>query len=291
MNSIRLSCASLLATLSGVSAHAIEIQLGDMIPRAPGVSFLQYTYGDLERHDQYKNGNRVSRAPHIQAQLSQLRYVRYTEVADMPVVLALQQPWGSIHATGITGGKLDTSGSADTILLAGIWPYSNKETNTHVVVAAYYSPPTGTYNNRQSLSLGENRHKAALQLGYQTRLFEKLDWMIAMDGTRYGANDEFGTTNAKLTQQQLYSVQTGFNYLFNNVSAIGLSLFHTYGGETAVNGVGRKDPTRTNRYLFSGTYRLPEYKSALNINFGRDLNTLNGTLETKRLSVRLTKSF
>lgn len=285
-NSVSGAGLMLVASL----ANAIDLQPGDLAPNPAGMSLVQFAYGELERNDLYSKGARISTAPRIESQIYQLRFIHYTALAAMPAVFYVQQPWGNMHASGLPGGQQKANGYADTTFLLGVWPYSNRETNTHLAIGAYYYAATGTYTHTQSVNLGENRDKTALQAGFQTRLFDRMDWMLAFDATHFGTNEAHGTSKMRLTQKPLYTLQTGVNYALSPKSEVGLSVFHTYGGETALNGAARHDPTRLNRFLLTGTYRLPEYRSVLNLNYGRDLDTLNGTLETKRLVLRLTRA-
>lgn len=288
---LRVGLAATILVASVKIAHAIDLQPGDLVPMPSGTSLVQFAYGDLERNDLYSNGNKVSNAPKVATQLYQLRFIHYTSLVDIPIVFYVQQPWGNMQSSGLSGGAQNASGYSDTTLLLGTWPYANKETNTYLGMGAYYQAVTGSYNNRKSINLGENRDRAALQVGFQTRFFDRLDWMVAADVTRFGTNEAYGASNMSLTQNRLYTMQTGINYILSPESALGLTLFHTYGGETSLNGVSRHDETRLNRFMVTGTYRLPQYKSVVNLHYGRDLDTLNGTLETKRLIFRITKAF
>lgn len=287
---LKISLAGTCLALAANQALAIDLQPGDLLPQSAGASLIQFAYGELERSDFYSKGVRVSTAPRIDSQIYQLRFIHYIELANMPAVFYVQQPWGDMHASGLSGGPQKANGYSDTTFLFGVWPYSNRETNTHLAIGVYYFAPTGSYTNMQSVNLGENRGRTALQTGFQTRFFDRIDWMLAADTTHFGDNDAYGTSNMRLAQKPLYTVQTGINYLVSPVSEVGITLFHTYGGETALNGVSRNDQTRTNRFMLTGTYRLPTYRSILTLHYGRDLDTFNGTLESKRIVFRLTRA-
>jgi hypothetical protein len=285
------SAALVLPLMLAMSpAKAIDLQPGDTVPQADGTNLIQLSYVHMQRRDLYSNGNRVSTAPRIDTTLYQARFVHYFSIADVPMIAGMQQPWGEIHSQGLAGGKQNVNGYADTALLLGLWPYSNRDSGTHWAIGAYYYPKDGSYSKTQNVNLGENRHKVALQSAFQTRIAKGLDLTLAADVTRNGDNNEYGATSATLAQANLYTLQSALNYSVTQRATAGITLLQTYGGETAVNGISRHDPMRTNRFVFTSTYALPEYRSLLTLNYGRDLSVENGTQENRRLIFRFTRA-
>jgi hypothetical protein len=285
-----LKFAALLPLMLGTTAEAIDLQPGDTVPLADGTNVVQLSYVDLHKRDLYSNGNRISTVPSVATTLYQARFVHYFSVAGMPMIAGVQQPWGEMHSHGLPGGNQHVNGYADTVMLLGLWPYVNRDSGTYLAVGAYYYPKDGSYSRTQNVNLGENRSKSALQTAFQTRVAKGLDLTLAADVTRNGDNSAFGITSATMSQANLYTLQSALNYALTSRAAAGITLLQTYGGETSVNGSARHDRARTNRFVFTTTYALPEYRSVLTLNYGRDLDVENGLLESRRLIFRFTRA-
>lgn len=281
---------SLLGMFAG-QVGAIDLLPGEVVPKPAGMQLVQLIYSDVERKGFYSNGSNTLPAAQVQSEVFQLRYAYAFEVGQHPAVAYVQQPWGQFSSSGLPGGSHAARGMADTIFLLALWPYVDREAGRYLAVAGYYFADNGQYDNRKNVNLGENRHKTALQIAYQARLARDLDWVLAGDVIRFGTNPAFGSTSATLTQATLWTAQTSLNYRLTPVKAVGLSLFRTMGGETSLNGTARNDGTRQNRWLLTGTYQMPTRKQALHLQYGRDFDTENGLLETRRVTLRFTQAF
>lgn len=272
------------------TAVAIDLQPGDLEPQAAGTQLLQFLYGDLERKGSYSNGRSSNAAAKTQTELYQLRYVRYFELGAMPASFYVQQPWGTIHVEGLGSPATQLGGHGDTAFLVAAWPHVDRERQTYVAMGAYYFSDNGSYDSRNPVNHGENRQRAALQVAYQARVAHELDWALAADVVAYGGNPAYGSSNGSLHQAQLYTVQSSLKYRLNPRVSLGLSLFHTFGGETSLNGTPRNDVQRTDRYLLTAAYALPALKSVAQVQYGRDLDVQTGLRETRRLLLRFTRS-
>lgn len=289
-------CRTLLVLCAAVSgglgkAHAIDLIPGELEPRPAGRSVVQTIYTNQQRQGFYSNGNKVLPTASADADLLQLRLAHAFSLGDYPAVVYVQQPWGHVKAEGLPGASGSANGSADTMLLFGLWPYANRETGTYFAVGAYFFVNDGNYDNHRNVNLGENRSKYVLQAAYQMRLAERLDWAFAADAMQFGDNANYGTRNARLSQDPLWTLQTSLNYRFAPVTAMALALFRSVGGETQLNGVDRHDATRVDRWQVTGSYLMPDIAGAVHLQYGRDFSTQNGLLETRRLVLRFSKSF
>lgn len=285
-------CVSMVAlsALPTVVA-AIDLQPGEVEPQPAGTQMLQFVYGDVERKGAYSNGRLTNPAAKVQADLYQMRYVRYFELGDMPASVFVQQPWGTLHVEGLGATKQRLNGHGDTVFLLAAWPYVDRERKTYFAVGGYLFANNGSYDSRNSVNHGENRQRTALQAAYQTRVASELDWAIAVDVLGYGENSAYGTSNARLRQDYLYTLQSNLKYRLDSNMSIGMALFHTFGGETMLNGVSRNDAQRTDRYLLTGAYALPALRSVVQLQYGRDLAVQNGLRETHRMALRVSHAF
>jgi hypothetical protein len=217
-----------------------------------------------------------------------VRLGRTFEVAEHPAIFYIQTPMGYVHPDLVSKPEGD-AGMGDTSMLLAFWPYANRETETYLAIGAYLTLPTGSYDNKRSFNVGQNRYSSALQLGLQTALSKQLHWMAALDAVKFGDNNEFGVQRKTLEQNALYTAQAGLRYDLNATYSIGATYFYTVGGETIVNGINRDDVTRLNRYQLSGI--LNSSFGRITLQYGRDIDTENGYIEDSRWILRYTKLF
>lgn len=267
-------------------ALAIDLQPGEMVARKAGTNIVQTAYFDLERDELYAQGERVPGDFRVDTQELQLRYVHYFAVEQTPAIFYVQLPVGERKPGGLLENAGGDSGAGDPVFLLGFWPYANHETRTYLIAGAYFSPPTGSYDNHNRYNMGENRYRGALQVAYQAPLYGPLEWMGALDTIWHGANDEFGINNARREQKSFNSGQLGLNYRLSDALSVAANYIHSWGAQTSIDGQAQDDRMSVDRYLLTGVWRFLEWKSQLMLQYGRDLETENGLRETKRLILR-----
>lgn len=270
-------------------AQAIDLQPGEIKAPKPGVNLFQFTYQHSERGDFYLHGDKTRGDPEINSTQYQIRLGRSFEIADHPAFLYAQTPMGYIHPEGQLSPLKGDTGVGDTTFLLAFWPYANHETQTYFALGAYFTLPTGSYDNERLFNMGANRYNGALQAGFQSPVIGQLSWMAAVDAVWFGDNDEFGVTKKTLEQKALYTAQAGLRYDFNPRFTLGATYFHTAGGETSVNDVSRDDVTRLNRYQLSVISTLPFGR--ISLQYGGDIRTENGFKEDSRLLLRYSMLF
>ena len=286
---IPLMLLTTVASLTPALSWAIDLQPGEIKAPAPDMQYVQTTYQFSEKGAKYSHGQKLPSNTQINTSQIILRYAKSYEAINRPGIFYIQTPVGYAHPGGSLSAYQGDSGVGDTTLALGFWPYANKDTATYLAIGGYLFIPTGSYSNQRSFNVGDNRYKFALQTGVQTTVVDKLQWLIAVDGLWYGDNDEYGVTNARLTQKPLYSAQTGLIYDLNKTFSVAGSYFYSQGGETRVNDISKNDTTQSKRFQISGIARTSIGK--ITLQYGRDLKTDNGYIENNRFIVRYTKPF
>lgn len=285
---VSIACIAFL-TFSGV-ARGIDLVPGELRPLQAGSNAFQFSYANILISDIYQDGAALPGDPEIESNLVRLRLAHYLEVGSHPLVLVAQLPMGDIRP----GGDLDTisgdSGVGDATFIVGYWPYANKQTETYFATGFYLSLPTGHYSDQRIINLGENRMRAAWQLGYQAPVAESLFWMCVLDATYYQDNTDYGTVSATLAQDPLYSAQLAFRYQWTSQFALSLGYFYTSGGETSIDNINQDNDIQTQRYQLSGFYAFTPANLGV-LQYGSDLSTENGFRETRRLLIRYTTIF
>ena len=285
----RILCLAFLLIFADINhAQAIDLQPGEIRAPKPDYNLVQLSYQQTDRGDKYLHGDKQSGSPEVSASQLQVRLGRTFEVAEHPAIFYIQTPMGYVHPDLVSKPEGD-AGMGDTSMLLAFWPYANRETETYLAIGAYLTLPTGSYDNKRSFNVGQNRYSSALQLGLQTALSKQLHWMAALDAVKFGDNNEFGVQRKTLEQNALYTAQAGLRYDLNATYSIGATYFYTVGGETIVNGINRDDVTRLNRYQLSGI--LNSSFGRITLQYGRDIDTENGYIEDSRWILRYTKLF
>jgi hypothetical protein len=278
--------------------QAIDLQPNDIVAPAPDKTFVMLSYYGTENRTFYRNGSAVTsptlQNPVIENNSAILRLSKSYSLFDMPGVSFVQLPYSDLKLGGSLSGLSGATGVADVTLATVIWPYANRQTRTYFALGAYLTLPTGNYASNQMFNLGENRYRADLQAGFQAPIVGNLDGMIAFDTRWFGTNNNCATvcssvTNAALNQEPLTTLQLGPVYKINETFTAGASYFYVSGGGTTINGISQNNDIKTQRFLLG----LHAYTSVgrFSLQYGRDMETVNGFEQSRILAFRYMRSF
>lgn len=280
--------AGLAAASSG--AWALEMDAGDDTPLPEGTNLAVLYYQHVERDRLYADGDKVAGRNRLDSDIGIARFVHYTKFAGMTINPQFLLPFGNLHAKGDLSPLGSASGVGDLILASVFWLVEKPETNTYFAITPYLYVPTGSYDKNEALNLGENRWKGTLQLGYITGLTDKLLLDLYADVTVFGNNNDYGPTSATLKQDPLYQMQGWLRYKLTDAWDVRAGYFHTWGGETKVNGVSSDDRVRSSKYQV-GTAWFYEPSAQVVFTYGQDVSVENGFKERNRLNFRWLKVF
>jgi hypothetical protein len=164
------------------------------------------------------------------------------------------------------------------------------ESNTYFGITPFIYVPTGSYNRKDALNLGENRWKFALQAGYITSLTPKISLDLAGDVTFYGKNNKFGVASATLKQDASYQFQGFLRYHMTPQWDLRAGLSHSLGGETSVDGIDQNNRLSNTKITLGTAWSVTPGLQLL-ANYGRDLSVRNGFKEQHRINFRILKAF
>jgi Putative MetA-pathway of phenol degradation len=283
----------MLSVFSG-NALAIDLQPNDIVAPAPGRSAVTVSYINAQNNSLYVNNVPTGTSPNLESNLGLFRLGHTYTIGSLPAVSYVQTGGGTLSPDGSLSAFPASQGMTDTTIATAIWPYANHTTRTYFGVAAYLSLPTGEYSNTKAFNLGSNRYSQALQVGYQRPLTKSIDGAFAFDTVWYGANSQCAAacssmTNLQLTQKPLYSSQIGPIYRINKTYTVAATYVYVTGGETAFNGIERNNTVVTQRYFVSGVAYTQIGRFMLQ--YGNDIATMNGFMESRRITLRYTKTF
>jgi len=275
-------------------ALAIDLQPNDIVAPTPGITAVTVSYINSQNNNFYLNGLAVGGSPNLENNSALFRLGHTYTIAGLPGVTYVQTGAGILSPDGSIASYPGSKGMTDTTIATAIWPYANSATRTYFGVAAYASLPTGEYSNTKPLNLGANRYGQALQMGYQRPLMKDMDVAMAVDTTWFGANSQCAatcssSTNLQLTQKPLYSGQVGPIYRINQTYTVAATYVYSTGAETAFNGVQQNNTVVTQRYFVSAVAYTEMGRFMLQ--YGNDIATMNGFMESRRIILRFTKAF
>lgn len=276
------------------SVMAIDLQPGDIVAPPPNRTVVTLSYANSQNNNLYLNGINTGGDPNLESNVASLRLAHTYRIGSLPAVTYVQSGTGALSTSGSLSALPSSKGMTDSAIVTAVWPYSNHATRTYLGVAAYLFLPTGDYSNTKPLNLGSNRYAQALQMGYQRPITKNMDGAIAFDTTWFGANSECAATcrstqNLQLTQKPLYSAQIGPIYRINPTYTVGATYVYVTGGETAMNGVEQGNTLVTQRYFVSAIAQTSAGRFTLQ--YGNDIATMNGFMESRRVILRYAKGF
>ena len=285
-----------LLALSGLfrPALAIDLQPGDIVAPPPNVTVATISYVNSQNNDLFRNGVNLGGDPKLESNSVFLRLTHTYTIGSLPAVSFVQTGTGALSTDGSLAAFPGSKGMTDSSIVTAIWPYSNHATRTYLGLAAYLFLPTGEYSNAKAFNLGSNRYAQALQMGYQRPVTKNIDAAVAVDSTWFGANSAcaaacLSNQNLQLTQKPLYTAQAGPIYRINKTYTVGATYVYVAGGETAWSGVERNNTLVTQRYFLSGVAHTSVGR--FTVQYGNDITTMNGFMESNRFIVRYAKAF
>jgi len=275
-------------------ALAIDLQPGDIVAPQPNITAVTISYINSQNNELFRNGVNTGADPKLESNAVFFRLTQTYTIGSLPAVTYLQTGTGALSTDGSLAAFPGSKGMTDSSIVTAIWPYANHATRTYFGVAGYLFLPTGEYSNAKAFNLGSNRYAQALQMGYQRPISKNVDAAVAVDTTWFGANSAcaaacLSNQNLQLTQKPLYTAQAGPIYRINQTYTVSATYVYVSGGETAWNGVERNNTLVTQRYFLSGVAHTRVGR--FTVQYGNDITTMNGFMESNRLVVRYAKAF
>lgn len=294
---VRRLLGAVLCLLSGLlplQAAAVDLQPGDIRTPPPGLKTVTTSLVSRSYDGAYRRGEKLPLDGEVRTDFFVVRAGASVEIADKPGFMYVQQSYGDLSAQGdfvrLAGGADSATGLLDTFFALALWPYTNRDTDTHFGIAAYLVTPSGEYRSeRIKLNPGENRLRWALQTGFHQGLTEKLAVTAAFDTLWSGNNDDFGSRSSTYAQKPLYTLQGGLQYLIAPRTRLGAMLYHSFGGESSIDGIAANDRTELNRYQL--TAYTDTAIGRFTLHYGGDLYAREGLKEKEHWIMRYTVFF
>lgn len=295
MQSLGLVIAVSVFCLS-FKARAVEIDPGDYTALPSGTNAV-VLYGQYaERDALYASGKKVPIDPELNSTVGILRMLHVAEINDRWTVdPQFLLPFGELRASGDIGALGKASGIGDLILATAFKYKIDAQTGEVFGFTPYLFVPTGEYHSDKALNLGENRWKAAMQVGYTRPLSQKWRVDFVGDVQFHGNNNECraacgAASDVTRKQNALYHFQTHLRYEVSPALSLALSYGHLEGGRTEIDGASQDDRQKTDYFRLSAGYFITQTTQVL-ATYGRDIHQENGFREKDRINLRLFKAF
>ncbi|POR64962.1 phenol degradation protein meta [Pseudomonas syringae pv. syringae] len=271
--------------------HALEITAGDYEPLPVGMNALLVYAQHAESSDFYSNGQKVSDDFRLKTDVSLVRYIHSFALSNNAVIEPqFILPYGHLKAGGEANALGQTTGAGDLILGAPVkWTLATANKDVFSV-APYLYLPTGSYENDDTLNLGENRWRLLLQAAYIHHFNARWALDTAADVSWFSDNDDYGSGSDTLAQKTRYEYQAYLSYNVSPQTRFAVGGGHIDGGENRVGGVNQDDQLSTTYLRVSATHMLTPSIQVQAV-LGRDVEVEEGFREKSRLNLRLAKLF
>ncbi|EGH70395.1 transporter [Pseudomonas syringae] len=271
--------------------RALEITAGDYEPLPVGMNALLVYAQHAESSDFYSNGHKVSDDFRLKTDVSLLRYIHSFALSNNAVIEPqFILPYGHLKAGGEASALGQTTGAGDLILGAPVkWTLATANKDVFSV-APYLYLPTGSYENDDTLNLGENRWRLLLQAAYIHHFNARWALDTAADVSWFSDNDDYGSGSDTLEQKTRYEYQAYLSYNVSPQTRFAVGGGHIDGGENRVGGVNQDDQLSTTYLRVSATHMLTPSIQVQAV-LGRDVEVEEGFREKSRLNLRLAKLF
>lgn len=266
----------LLTMGSATRAGAQEIQPYEFTPLPAGTNLVMgyYVYGHNTDFN-VARGNTIKNSG-VEINVAVARYVHFFDIPGYPAGFQIIQPFGSLSGGHIGGQSIGSAFGAQNLQLSAfIFPYVNTATKTNTNITGFIYPPTGTYDRRSPLNLGDNRWRGDVQLGLTQGITENLAVDVSLDAQLYGDNSDYVPGNRRLSQDPSYRAQVWVNWRWNPGFTTSLGYEGLFGGLQQVNGFLDGSKTEVQRIRANAALFLtPRIQTMIELN--HDVKVVGG---------------
>lgn len=287
-----LAASGLLTCGMSSTAHAINIDYGDMISQPLGTN-LAVGYYDYTKSNEANlvGSGTLNRGTSLETNLGLARFIHYTSVLGIEIDPQIIVPFGFITNAKLGNERLNsTFGVSDPFAAMGIWLVNQPSKERYVVVIPYLWFPAGSYNRDQTNNLGGMRWKGAAQLGLVQGFGNKIWLQLTMDNTWYGDNSEAGDGHQVLSEEPTQEIEPWIWYDFTPTISAGLGYSQILGGKERLDGIANGLKTEESTVRFEYTQWItPTFQ--MQTSLSRDLHVVGGFKQDVAFQLRLCKVF
>lgn len=283
----------LLLVFSGrLSAAVNDVLPADFFPLATGTTtFALYAY-DRQFSGPYSRGNKLLDGE-LSSEIVALRAGHFIEVAGTPVSLVTVLPWSqnTVSPAPLAAAMGEKArGLGDLRFGATGWLLANRGSGEYLGVTGLFFVPTGGYNNRQVLNVGENRYKFTLNVGWIKPLGKSFIFELLPEVAWFGDNTDFAGSRT-LSQKTAYAVSSYLRYRASQNWQFHLGGQVNRGGETRINYVDQNNSPDNSRLMLGTTYLTDDKSHQWIFRVARDVEVKNGFKTDSEFMLRYLRMF
>lgn len=275
----RTAACLAFATVASGGVRAQEILPNDLVPAPAGTNAIlgYYIYGHNDRLS-VARGPTIKKDTGLEVNIGVARYVHYFSLGGMPAGWQVFQAFGSLSGAKV-GGETLGSGSAfgaqNLALSAFFWPYANQAQQTYFLVGGFIYPPTGTYDRRSPINVGDNRWRGNIQIGLNKGITDRIGVDLEYDVQFYGDNTDAFPGGRRLSQAPSHRLQGFVNYAWTKTFVTSLGWEAIFGGDQQFDRTFNGNKTELQRLRAVASYFwTPAFQTVLEVN--RDIQVVGG---------------
>ncbi len=283
-----------LATLpAGAGAAVSDVYPTDFVALKEGVTNVTLYTAHQQGEGPYRNGS-LQLKGEVGLTGAALRVSRLYEFGDerryalAPVIVL---PWSeatpNAAAARVVGNEVQ--GMGDLRLGTSFWFVIDRPNREYAAVTFFAILPTGQYDGRQALNIGENRYRYTLAGGWMRPLGERWVMDLAPEIAFYGANTDYPVR--RVMRQDISYALTGYlRYRFTPAFQWMVGAQFNRGGATTVNGAALSGAPNNTR-LSTGLLLMATPEQQWQLRVSRDVDSDNGFRLGTEVALRLNYSF
>ena len=282
----KFACAWSVTAIAAVN----DIFPGDFFPAKAGQTTVSMYLFDRQQQGPYANGKQQLDG-RIDVRLAALRLAHTRKVGDSQMSGVVVLPWShsEVKPPMLARGIGEQARGLGDLRLGLTGTLINRpETANYLSVAAMVSAPTGDYNRRQLLNIGENRWKYILFAGWQKDITPRLLIELTPELAFYGDNDDY--LGQKLEQAPSRSLTSYLRYRVTPAWHVHIGGQINRGGKTRIDGVDRNNPLNSQRVMAGMTWFLPEQQQVI-LRLARENDLDNGFAIRREVALRYQIAF
>lgn len=260
---------------SAVNAAVNEVIPGDYEAPGIGINLATLYLAEKKMSGPYAKGDKLTEE-HVISRITALKLTATVDIGGYTFCPMAALPYSITKSegesiAGMLGQK--STGFADVIVGATGWLINDKQKNQYLAATFLFFAPTGEYDSRQLLNIGENRYKSTLNIGYVQKLSEDFILELSPELAVYGKNkNSLGRT---IEQRPSYALTTTLRYNQTPKLTLFGGFQQNYGGETLINDVAQNDMSKMQKAT-AGAYYYTLAGTQILLKYGKEFEIVSG---------------
>lgn len=276
-----------LASLSQPAQSAVNDVFPTDYATLPAGATVVSVYG-YHRHSEgpYAQGQKQMDGK-LDVPIAALRVLGFTKLGDMTFAPMVIVSWAAIKAApSALSNQIgpDAYGYGDLRLGGTLWLIDDAQKQEYLGLTVTAILPTGSYDSKRALNIGENRWRLLLGGGWIKPLSERVILEVWPEVVFYGDNNDFLGQNT-LAQRQTYALTGTLRYHFTPAFQVFGSAQLNRGGATTIGQVDQQNPANNTRVSLGASY-FTFGNQMWTLRYSRDTHIENGFKTADELALR-----